>query len=547
MIKIEGTILDDVLNAAYTYLKSEYSEPDLGLLRNKLLSLAEAVSFDFIKTKARDYSYDDIQETLSTLNEKESVRKSKGVYYTPSDVVRFILLSSIKSAYGKLSVDNLGNTELNGIPYRSFCTSKSVLDPTCGAGEFLLATLEAKLNMLDANADNVTEAMLKKTVSTIHGNDINKESVIIAKIRLFLCALKRYGIKKCSSLDDVLNRNFTCCDFVTNVPPFGEEFDIIIGNPPYVEDAKSKLDPEEKFGNIYANVLKNSAEILKPNGSIGFVIPLSYVSTPRMKKIRNELFDIVTEQYILSYADRPDCLFKSVHQKLCILIGSKRGGERSIYTGNYQYWYKDERESLFARTSAVKNYNIKDDYIPKFGTPADAQIYKKVSSAEQRVSLFHMPKAGDESVYVNMRAAFWIKAFRDCHKGSEYRQFTFADAGEADYFFCLVNSSLFWWYWICVSDCWHITNKELRGFMAPVLTAHDRAAKLAKSLENKLEQTKLYVGTKQTEYEYKHRSCVAEIHDIDDYINGLFGLTDEESRYIKDFAYRYRVSGGAER
>lgn len=40
-------------------------------------------------------------------------------------------------------------------------------------------------------------------------------------------------------------------------------------------------------------------------------------------------------------------------------------------------------------------------------------------------------------------------------------------------------------------------------------------------------------------------SCLEQIHAIDDYINELFGLTQEESEYIKGFALRYRVSGGA--
>ncbi|WKE63813.1 hypothetical protein QMG96_15485 (plasmid) [Lactiplantibacillus plantarum] len=34
------------------------------------------------------YTYEQVQDSLSTLNEKESIRKSKGVYYTPTDVVR---------------------------------------------------------------------------------------------------------------------------------------------------------------------------------------------------------------------------------------------------------------------------------------------------------------------------------------------------------------------------------------------------------------------------------------------------------------------------
>ena len=111
---------------------------------------------------------------------------------------------------------------------------------------------------------------------------------------------------------------------------------------------------------------------------------------------------------------------------------------------------------------------------------------------------------------------------------------------------CLLNSSLFWWYWICVSDCWHITQKELAGFTVPELGDYTQINKLAEQLESKLEETKEYVGTKQTEYEYKHKKCVKEIHKIDDYINRLYGLSEQQSLYIKDFAFRYRIGGGAE-
>ena len=111
---------------------------------------------------------------------------------------------------------------------------------------------------------------------------------------------------------------------------------------------------------------------------------------------------------------------------------------------------------------------------------------------------------------------------------------------------CLLNSSLFWWYWICISDCWHITQKELNGFTVPHLNNYTQVNRLAQALENALEQTKEYVGTKQVDYEYKHKNCTNEIHAIDDYINDLFGLTAQESLYIKDFAFRYRIGGGVE-
>ncbi len=544
--KVTSNLMNEVLNSTHAYLKSKYDEKDLKTLENILISLTDLDDFCFDKYSETDYSYENVQEVLSTLNEKESIRKNKGVYYTPVDVVRFILLNSIKSAFSKLKSSNLHVMDLNKVPYNSLCTTKRFLDPTCGAGEFLLATLDIKMDLLDSHFENVTKSMLQKTVKTIYGNDINKESTSIAKIRLFLCALRRYGLKKCNNLNDILNQNFTNFDFVTSVPPIKKGFDVIVGNPPYVEDAKSDLNPKIKYGNIYANVLINSVMLLNLNGVVGYIIPLSYVSTPRMSIIRNNLLKLLPEQYILSYADRPDCLFKSVHQKLCILIGKKRSSEQKIYSSNYQYWYREERINLFEHTSTVKNNFLSEEYIPKLGTTTDVNVYKKICKFNQRQSLFHMVCVGNESVYLNMRAAFWIKAFRNFHAGSEYKKFDFIKAEQADYFFCIVNSSLFWWYWICVSDCWHITNKELQGFMTPTQVNYKQATRLAKKLEDKLEETKLYVGTKQTEYEYKHKSCIEEIHLIDDYINRIFELTEYESLYIKNFSYRYRVGGGAE-
>lgn len=536
-------MIEEALAIACNYLSHNYSKVDYELLFNELLIIADLDRFVF-KNNDEVYSYENIQKMLSSLNEKEKIRKTKGVYYTPIDVVRFILINCIKSACGKLKPNNLHVLDLNGIPYSSFCFNKTVYDPTCGTGEFLVAALEIKLDLMDLHHANISKGILKKVVKTIKGNDVNIDSVVITKIRLFLCALQRHGVSKGKGIGAILNDSFKSYDFVQTTPDFETSYDIIVGNPPYVEDSKSGLTPENRYGNIYANVLENAAKHLKPNGAIGFVIPLSYVSTPRMSKIRDELYTLVPEQYILSYSDRPDCLFTSVHQKLCVLIARNKNIERTIFTGNYRYWYREERPELFNTVEVIKNIFLTDDYIPKLGTRIDNNIYRKV--IDNPNCLMDLLDENGSALYLNMRAAFWIKAFIEEHMGSEYKKFSCQSEEMANYCMCLLNSSLFWWYWICVSDCWHITRKELIGFTVPENFNFEVTNRLARQLEEKLENTKKYVGTKQTAYEYKHKECIEEIHQIDDYINGLYDLTEEESLHIKNFAYRYRVGGGVE-
>lgn len=554
MCRIDGAKpngADDLVVSAirlvYSYMCSRYSTKDVADICNEMRIIAKMEDFDFSTDKKNEngYTYAQIQERLSKINEKEIIRKSKGVYYTPCDVVRFILTNSVKALFGKLSKDNISDMDLNDIPYKSFCYTKTIFDPTCGAGEYLLAALEMKLSLLKQHKQALTSAEITETVSTIYGNDVNFDSVTITELRLLLCVAEFCGIEYCCGLGNIMNRCFTTYDFVENKTQTQIKHHIIVGNPPYVEDSKSGLSPDKRYGNIYANVLINAAERLEKNGTMGFIIPLSYVSTPRMKQLRDELTALVPEQYILSFADRPDCLFDSVHQKLCILIGKDKRVPITLYTGNYQYWYRDERECLFQNLQVIRNHHKCDAFIPKLGTQKDVDIYEKVSNPVTTTSIYEASRYGSESVYLNRRETFWMKAYRAKVDDPEYKVFSFATAQEADFCYCIINSSLFWWYWICVSDCWHVS-KALNDFRMPIMSNIEGATNLATQLRDKLETTKVYVGTKQTQYEYKHRECLEEIHAIDNFINAAYGLTKSESEYIKSFAIRYRTSGGIE-
>lgn len=538
------SVISETVDVVYSFLTSICRPDELRYLKKSFKNITGIDDSLLTATQVRaGLSYSKTQEFLSNLNERESIRKAKGVYYTPTDVVQFIIDSTIRLAFGDPDTAHVSLPE--DVDHVIFCKKKKAFDPTCGAGEFLLALLDKKFDLWEKNESITTKKDIESIVGTIWGNDINPDSIIITKLRIYLCAVNRFGIRNCSGLPKLMDKRFTSCDYVVNPPAAGIRYDIIIGNPPYVEDAKCGLDLEKSYGNIYANVLVNAAKRLRMGGAFGFIIPLSYVSTPRMKGLRSELYSIVPEQYILSYSDRPDCLFNSVHQKLCILICRRSVSEKIIYTSNYRYWYKEERDRLFSHVSLVRNDFVTDGYIPKLGNQMDRDIYERVTNGVHRQSILSLRKKEGESVFVNMRAAFWIKAFRAPHTGSEYKEFCFEDRETADYMMCVFNSSLFWWYWVCVSDCWHITAKDLNSFNLPEIVDYEQISRLAQLLEVELERTKVYVGTVQTEYEYKHRSCVDVISRIDDHINGIFGLTEMESGYIKRFAYQYRVSGGA--
>lgn len=530
------------LSAAKTYLNLNYDISDAKKIENEL-SIIGKIDVSAVETTGKAYSYDSLQSELATLNEKSNARKLNGSYYTPADVVEFILLNSVKFFYNELGSSRLNNFPLETLPQEKFCYECTLFDPTCGAGVFLLAALELKFKLLEKFSSDLDSKNIRRVVGTIFGNDLNADSILIAKLKIFLCVLHRYGINYAAGLAEILNQNFFRYDFVGDGNYISaKKYDIIVGNPPYVEDSKLPASDFKKYGNIYANVLSNSAALLNSNGVMGFIVPLSYVATPRMKKLRAELFRRLPQQYILSFADRPDSLFVSVHQKLCILFAGNKGGNLEVFTSNYQYRYKTEREKFFECVEVVANHFLTEDFIPKLGSPLETRIYRKIISNSNSLKDLFVPCG--VPIYLNMRATYWIKAFSREHAGAEYKIFHCENAENANLIVLLLNSSLFWWYWVCVSDCWHITNKELAGFKLPKNFNPQHAKDLIDALENRLESTKMYVGTRQTEYEYKHKFCAEEIHKIDDYVNWLYGLDAAENAYIKNFAYRYRTGGG---
>ena len=67
---------------------------------------------------------------------------------------------------------------------------------------------------------------------------------------------------------------------------------------------------------------------------------------------------------------------------------------------------------------------------------------------------------------------------------------------------------------------------------------------LASKLEQRLEETKKYIGSKQTAYEYKHKDCKKEIDDIDVALQQIYRLSNEEIEFLRNYKIRYRTSNG---
>lgn len=472
---------------------------------------------DFIRDVSDfEIDFDSFIKETASINEKCTNRKLLGKYYTPRDVCKFMIENILNSTTKK-------NSELK------------IIDPTCGNSEFLLEFVDF---IFKTNKKNICEL-----IKNIYGNDINPCAIIISKIRIY-CLILSYNIGTEYDLDNVvrlLNNNFTIKDALLLPDVNNCKYDIVIGNPPYVERKESN------YGNLYADILEKSKDLLNDNGLLAFIIPISYISTIRMRSIRNLIKSNSIWQKLYNFSDRPASIFSSVHQKLSILLFKKSyecNQDGIIYSSSYNYWYKTERETLFNNISLI-NVEQNDKCIPKLGTNFEKKIFNKLLSNSKNDSLYEiLKKKGGEvlPIYLNMRATFWIKVFYDYSRSNEYKCF-WVDKKIHPKIYCFLNSSLFFWFWVVVSDGWHITIKDLE--MIKFIPDFDNKwNELAKKLSSKLEKTKVFVNTKQIDYIYQHKECKNEIDEIDTLLGEYYHLTLKEVDFIKNFALKYRMSMG---
>ena len=106
-------------------------------------------------------------------------------------------------------------------------------------------------------------------------------------------------------------------------------FDVIIGNPPYVEYSKVKKDytikryKTESCGNLYSFITEKTMGLLRFTGRLGVIIPVASVCTDRYQPLQSLLRNS-GNLAISSYNDRPGKLFDGLdHIRLSIILWKK--------------------------------------------------------------------------------------------------------------------------------------------------------------------------------------------------------------------------------
>lgn len=350
-------------------------------------------------------------------------------------------------------------------------------------------------------------------------------------------------------------------------------FDVIIGNPPYIEKSNLKeyqlevlkLYDTVDSGNTHAFFYERALTLLKKGGYCGLIVPISAVSTDRMRGLQELLINSSSQLVISNYDDRPGKIFKDLeHCRSSIIISEKRtsvSDSRQIFTTTYNRWYTKDREKLFSNLNYVNSTNfVIKGAIPKVGEEIEKSILNKIYK-NTPLKQYLNNTGSNGKLWFHNAPQYWIRALdfipffwnqREGNKISDQMvEILIKPSKYNKIVTAILNSSLFYWFFILYSDGRHLNLREVENFPIDLNKIDTTVFDELKNINQELmKDYKKNSNRKQCKYETTGIVKYDEffpgkskriIDKIDDLLSQHYGLSKKECSYIKEFSLTFRM------
>lgn len=340
-------------------------------------------------------------------------------------------------------------------------------------------------------------------------------------------------------------------------------FDVVIGNPPYVEYSQArkiyKLDNAGyitlECGNLYAIVFERCLNITHNHSFTGMIVQLPIVCSERMKNAQTLLG--ARNSWIYTFDDRPGKLFDNLeHIRATIFLTTNNKGP--VYGTKYNRWYSETRKNLFQLQSPFSAI-ILDGTIPKIGNSIANNIFAKISS-QKSIANYYSQRSTNIIYYHNAPQYFarftdfvpyFVNSNGETVISSHVKPIFVTVKDDADIILSVLNSTLFYWYNLLCSNCRDLTLREINNFPITIGMVNgdnrDELSKLSKKLmkdynKNAIRKRCVYKATGMVEFdEYHPNKSKPIIDEIDKVLAKHYGFTEEELDFIINYDIKYRM------
>lgn len=257
-------------------------------------------------------------------------------------------------------------------------------------------------------------------------------------------------------------------------------FDIVLMNPPYKEarfgNKTTYASVTARTGNLFAWFIEIAVNLLSESGQLGTIVPMSAVSTQRMKSLRNLLEGKCSQIQVANFAWRPAKVFQDSNLAVSVVVARRNKGPKRLLTTTYNKWAAGQLPALLSRLNFVNAADyVRNDLWPKIGDPIEQTILRKIYQHQRRLTDW-LAKTGprEARLYLKTAGGLYFKLALDfepeyikngqVQRSSTIKVFCVQPPATPQMLCAVLNSHLFYWFYIVYSDCYHLTTNELTLF-----------------------------------------------------------------------------------
>ncbi len=327
-----------------------------------------------------------------------------------------------------------------------------------------------------------------------------------------------------------------------------KSFDIVIGNPPY--GAKISDEDKKKYRATYKYATQGSLDTYKlfiemgflhlcKNGILSFIVPISVTSSKSNINLHKLLLQNCKTIYCSSYGNAPTRIFSNADQRVSIISFIKTYFKcQSLLTTSVNL--RNRQTSIKA---IINNLCFIDslDFIQqgafcKISLQVEADILKKL------YSLKHTLKdrmQGNEYMFYRDTGGRYYDLYANYSTTNSTTQKSF-EVDNSKMVVTLLSSTLFWWFRNLYSEGRHSYIYEFERFPIP-----DFSAAQIKHLEilcdRYLADIEANADFSNSVKTYKIRKSKHIIDEIDKFICPIYGLNEQETKFIINYNIEFRT------
>ena len=338
-------------------------------------------------------------------------------------------------------------------------------------------------------------------------------------------------------------------------------FDIVLGNPPYGD----LLGDEEKLfvstyetndvHDISANFVERELQLLKEDGYFGNITTLRLVYQSSLEDFHDLLRQKLAQTNIACFGSRPSRVFSNADIKTSIIAGGGQvDGEGTMWTSDAIIFTDQDRQEKF---EDIQYEEISDFVLREKigGTEKSRAILPKIGSSTKRSILNKLKRTSDNLfddkytrdistddegriLYRRRGVRYWINPMiEELYTAQEVEPMQFESKLKRDTAFLVLNSSLFYTYWVTYGDFHHLNFSQIDSFPFPeeemMEEYEDEIKALARDLWKEME--KCFDPEGGLTGEFHMRPVKPLVNDVDELLADFYDLTDEEVEFVQTY------------